>query len=234
MNIKNILFLLLFFAISQSSFAQRDNRFKVGLTGFVCSQINLKYERVLTPRASLQMTVGYRPNLGLTLFNKILDGTNVDNKLSGIVLNPEFRWYFKKDTDTPKGWYTGVFVDYYRYTLNATSEYDNFDDELRLRLRSASIGVMLGAQWYLSDRVSIDWYITGLGVSSNLISARYSTNDPGFDVDQTIEDINETLQDTAPWLADLIVDQISDLTFSASVPFGFVRFRTGLSLGYSF
>lgn len=232
MRMKKLIFSSLILMVSTLAIAQPNNRIKFGLTGALFKQANIKYERVVNPESSIQLTIGIRPNSSTSMLRPILKGSLIEDRMSGIVINPEYRWYFSQNGNA-QGLYGGAFVDWYLYSLKNRRQIDDKFRELKLNFRSVGMGLMFGGHWYFDNNVSIDVYFIGVGYARNKLTAIYTTNDLGFSVDGVISDVNQFLGDI-PFFEEVVSQAFDEVSFRAAIRFGMPRIRVGLSLGYSF
>ena len=158
------------------------NNVKVNLMPLAIKNFSLQYERVLTKRLSVAMGFRLMPNTGLPLQNTFLNllaseepdavSTIANLKVSNMAITPELRLYLGK-----KGYGRGFyFAPYYRYASFKSSElpfnYQNNMGEtntikLNGKITTHTGGIMMGAQWFLGDYVSLDWWIGGLHFGAN-------------------------------------------------------------------
>ncbi len=232
---KKLLILLVSCFIALNAYSQ-NNRAKLGLFGLTYKNINLKYERVLAPNATVQVNLGFRPSSRLRAFESFqIEGTesiDIDVQHNTFTFIPEFRYYLNKK-DNAKGVYVGANFDYMRLGLlgNHESEFSYNGD---ITLNYIGGGLNFGTQWILDNGFTIDWHILGLGYGSSRVRFGFESDDPAISFSQILDDANERLEGI-PGLEDLIDAVFDDTSLSAvTPPFGLPRFRTGISLGYAF
>lgn len=148
---------------------------------------------------------------------------DLQNKISGFSVSGEYRFYTSSSKDAPRGFYVAPFLKYNKYKIEtsagfgyeATVEeyldltpeqqetatfnglgYDldvtgNFDAELR----QMGLGLMIGYQWLIADRISIDWTFFGLGVDSYLFEVDISTEEIDVDYQEWGNEIEEEVKE---------------------------------------
>ena len=183
MKLKVLTFVTLFICAGSLSTRAQDydennnpNIFKLNVTALAFKNYSVQYERVVSRKTSFALGVKLMPSTSLPFKNLIINtvGNNDPDliktieslRLSHFAITPEFRFYLSS-----KGYGRGVYLaPFYRYATFKTSRlpltYENgFNTENTLNmsgsLTSHTGGLMLGAQWNLGSRFSLDWWIVG-------------------------------------------------------------------------
>lgn len=173
----------------------KRNIIKWNLTPFLLwsySNINLSYEKILSPYKSFSVNAGYfvLPTTG------IYDSLNItsDNKKFGFTLSGDYRWYFKKRNKNfaPDGLYWGAYGSYHYYQFENDITVINSDlaqgsVTLDGKLNIISAGVELGYQFAVGKRWTFD--LVFLGPSIAVYSGKLS-----LDGNLTVEEESEYLQ----------------------------------------
>jgi len=223
-------------AISLSNFAQ-DNIVKLGLLGLSNRNINLKYERVLNEKNSINLNVGFKIPGGLPFglsINDIADGDiNVsgDLKVNGISIAPEYRFY--TGGNAPTGFYLAPYLQFRNLSSGLEGEVDGYYGDIKFSYGNFGGGLLLGAQWLIKDKVSIDWQFFGIGVNRNTVKLRLESNDPSIDFKEFETDIDESLSDV-PILGNKIETTSGDDFGEMKSNFIFPALKGGLSVGIAF
>jgi len=110
---------------------------------------------------------------------------------------------------------------------------DNYNSDAKIGFNNFGLGMQLGAQWLINDKVSIDWYFLGLGIVRNNVSIRYESDDPNINFQDELGDIEQD------WIETPIIGDKLDLEFGedygkVSSKFWFPSVKGGLSIGYAF
>lgn len=171
----------------------------------------------------------------------------VDPVISGWAITPEFRFYPFADEDkrAPAGFYIAAYYRQSQYSM--VSIYNEFYDGVTYNLNFTSKysmmqgGVMIGAQWLLgkSKRVSIDWWIVGLG--GGLIAPRMEASSSNINLNTDEQaDMKAGVQEYLvgfPLLPfnnpKVTTDSKGFVVTMDKVPF-FTARGLGLCIGYSF
>lgn len=229
---------------------------KANLTSPAFRNYSFAVERVLTKGLGLQLGVATMPKGSLpfaSALDKLGGETSLtDLKIKSFYLTPELRWY------TGGGYGHGFYLmAYYRYQTYNLSGYDlkakvstsssANEKEIRLALsgdiKSNTIGVGLGAQWFLGSNKNIvlDWNIVGVhaGKAKLTLTGDYSSNS-GL-TDQEIEDLRKQVGEN---ISELPVVKIADQDVkidpnkknvsldNITSPWGWLR--ASLSIGFRF
>jgi hypothetical protein len=115
-------------------------------------------------------------------FVKLADDPDTERQLNNLnvgnmAVMPEVRFYLGKK-GVFRGFYLGPFASIARYSADLLYEYDDAGSIKTIPLsgdvNSFTGGLMIGAQWKLSKRVYLDWWILGAnyGTSKGDISGQ--------------------------------------------------------------
>jgi hypothetical protein len=235
--------------ITTTSIAQK-NVVKVGLIGFAFKNLKFQYERVLTPRMSVQISGSFLLNRELD--SRFTDGlleqdsntTSVaanyitDSYMKGISVIPELRIYSKKKDGAPKGFYFGPYLKYSKYSIGYSGFFDGSYEATEGSVRSLGLGLSLGAHFLIAKRVSIDWNFISIGVNSNKFVMQYTS--PGGYYAGSQEEINEIEEDIQndfkdiPFLGNKVDVELNGNSASVTTKFWMPAIRSGLTIGVAF
>ncbi|KAA5534673.1 DUF3575 domain-containing protein [Taibaiella lutea] len=154
-----------------------QNIVKMNFSSLVVKNFSFQYERVLVPKLSACLGIRFMPKSGLpfsgTVASKIEEDDDNDDAttqfikkmdMGGWAITPELRYYFGRGNG--KGFYAGLFVRYERFDLNSVYVYKD-DNNVTTNIgfdghySSAGVGLMIGSQFMLSSRFTLDWWILG-------------------------------------------------------------------------
>jgi len=218
----------------------KKNIIKWNMTPFLIwdySNINLSYERVLSPYKSFSFNAGYftLPSTG------IYDSLNIasDNKKFGFTLSGDYRWYFKKRNKNfaPDGLYWGVYGSYHYYSFENNITVINSDVAqgsvtLNGKLNIISAGVELGYQFAVGKRWTFD--LVFIGPSLSVYSGKFSL-DGNLSVDEEseyLQAVYDILISNLPGLKTLISDRkLNPGGATTSIGYGM---RYLIQVGYRF
>ncbi len=232
---KKLFTLILLFALFTNVNAQQNN-IKINGLALALTNISMQYERSLNGNSSLALGVSYLPERGLPGFATSKDDSKTaeDFEFGGFAITPEYRYYFKGEG--PKGLYLAGYFRYSKYTTTAfTFEYDqanNTTGEVKMTgdYSTSVVGVMLGSQWLLGDKWTLDWWIIGAGFGSQEGvyegTGDFSAQDQ-IDIQDEVESIDTPGVD--------VEVETSSTTTKVTISPKFPAFRGfGLCLGYRF
>ncbi len=246
------LFLLLFLVLGFIGFGQENNdetsyknELRWNLTSLLVRNFQFQYERALNNKSALVAGISMIPKGGLPMKSAVEDyvtddemGRKVieDAEMSLFAFTAEYRYYLGKGQT--KGFYLGPF---YRYNQFEVSQIQlEYEDELlgvtqgfsaHGDVTSSTFGLLLGAKFRLSERVSLDWWILGphIGFGDGSISGvpdRSMTIIEQQEVREELENIDIPFVDE-----EVKVDANSaELSFEGN----WGGFRSGLCIGFSF
>ena len=220
---------------SLTGLAQKNN-LKINVLSLGATNISLQDEYSISGNSSIALGVSYLPERGLPSFAiKDDPSNNAKNlKLGGFSITPEYRYYFKGNG--PKGLY---LAGYFRYAKYTTKEYDftydkssGSDGTVRIEgdFTSSVFGIMLGSQWLLGEKWTLDWWIIGAGFGSQ--KGEYEGTGTFSNQDQT--DIQNEVNSIDLPVADVAVTTSSS-SVKVTIEPKYPAFRGfGLCLGYRF
>ncbi len=200
--------------------------------------INISYERVLSPYRSFSVNVGYfiLPSLGIG--SDSLSFTR-NQKKRGFSVSGDYRFYFKKRNTrkAPDGLYWGPYTSFHytEYDNNLVvlnSDIANGELATDLKLGIVAVGVQLGYQFVIKKRLTLD--LIFMGPSYSLYTGRVK-----FGGDLTVEEeseYREAIQDILiakfPYLDDFVKEgTFSNSGFSRNLGYGL---RYMIQIGFRF
>ncbi|MCZ2247550.1 MAG: DUF3575 domain-containing protein [Bacteroidia bacterium] len=218
------------------------NVVKLNLFALGTANVSLQYERALHKNLSFALQGGMIPTLGMPGIIKSSIPSGIGNiKFSGYNVSPEFRIYpgVKHDNQAPHGFYFGLYMRHASYTAATTFEYkdstnyppvvDYKNIDTKLTYSGIGGGLMLGAQWIIKNRVSIDWWIIGFhgGVSKVRLTV------DGSAISNDLSDLSEQIDDMDMRFNKVVNTSGSKVIMDVKgVPY--LGLRTGLCIGVAF
>ena len=148
----------------------KNNIIKLNLSALAVKNISIQYERRISRKTSLALGIHTLPFGDVPFQSTIEDlvddpSANIKElKLGAFGIAPEFRFYPGKK-GVFRGLYFGPFLNYNSYKTNLPINYD-YNNETRTGLfkgtvSTYTVGLQIGAQWKLSNAISLDWWIFG-------------------------------------------------------------------------
>jgi len=220
----------------------KKNVIRWNLTPFILwskKDINLGYERVLSPYRSFSVNAGYFELPSLV--QGVYDSLNIErsgNK-GGLSISGDYRFYFKKRNKNraPDGLYWGVYGSYHYYqfensvqVLNGPTISGDFTFGSNINILSG--GVELGYQFIIKERLSIDFVFIGPSVS--VYTAKFTlSGDLDFDEEnEYLQAIYDILKNTIPGFEQMVQDS-ELITKGANMRMG-LGMRYLVQIGYRF
>ena len=219
------------------------NFLKVNLLNLAIRNYSFQYERALSKRFSAAIGFRIMPKGGIPLLSTIEKSVSIDDedvsetlrkvRIKNMAITPEVRFYVGK-----KGYGRGFYLaPFYRYAVYETGRLPvEINDEgktvdLSGKLTTNTFGLQLGAQWMLSRRIFLDWWIIGpqFGTHKSEFTGSQDTNftdDEKQDIDAFFEDFS------LPNLNLTSKTNNNSITVSTSGPWAGIR--AGLCLGVRF
>lgn len=223
---RKILFFVLTICFSVSSFSQKGydfpdtvavkkNVIKWNLTPFLLwskKNINISYERVLKPYRSFSVNVGYFELPSLIKIGT-LDSLEIkgSSKKWGFSVSGDYRFYFKKRNKqwAPDGLYWGVYGSYHHYQFENSMRF--IDDpsitgdlSFQGHLNIISVGVELGYQFIIKERLAIDLIFLGPALSIYNTRMKLDGNIDVDEEDEYLQAIYDILSGTIPGFDELV------------------------------
>lgn len=149
-----------------SSIVTKRNIIKLNLTALAVKNISLQYEVKLAHRFSAALNVHTVPFGKLPFADKIASqmGESAINynqfNIGSSGVTPEFRYYIGKK-GALHGFYFGPMVNITGYNLDVPINYAGLTGIFSGKVNTVSAGIQFGAQWQLSKKIYLDWWILG-------------------------------------------------------------------------
>ena len=215
------------------------NIVKINSLAIIFNNVSLFYERAIIPRISVGMGVGYKyagaePKL---LAASGSDITVAIDKITGIAITPEARYYIKScEPGKLEGFYAGIYLRYTGYKSGANFDYFREDKpnesyHSNLSLREYGVGIQLGYQLIIKERFTIDFMFLGPRFSSYHLGYNFDKQPSQEFLNELSEYLNEVVDRFG---LDYNVDIKQEGDAKASTSFSFANTRFGLSLGFAF
>ncbi len=176
----------------------KKNIIKINLPALALKNITLQYERAIARKVTLAGTLRFMPKGSIPLkstFINLADDPETERQINNlnvgnVAFMPELRYYLSKK-GAFRGFYLGLFASIAKYNANLIYEYDD-DGTTKTIPMSGSItgitgGLMIGAQFKLSKKLFLDWWILGpnYGSSNGKISGQQTMD---LDEQQSLKD----------------------------------------------
>lgn len=211
------------------------NVVKLNLFSLPLKNLSFQYERALNQNFSACLGVSYlTPRV---LPNIIASGANnASLNFSGFAFTPELRFYTGKngEYDAPEGFYLAPYFRYANYRVKSFYNYYDLEEErvenyvLTGRYRGTGGGLMLGYQFIINNRISLDWWILGIHGGSGKLSLSMES-DFRNDKDAIYNDLTNTYADLG-----VVSVSVTDTKATVSLPLPYFGVRSGFCFGVAF
>lgn len=234
MNPLKLSFIGLFMVFITQTSQSQDNVIKLHLTGLAIGNVGLSYERVIAEKQSLVI------NAGLLIPRKIpgmivtAAELGTDSKMSGFSLVPEYRFYLSgKKKEAPRGFYVAPYLLVSNYSVELNHDYQTHNINAKSSLFTVGAGAQIGIHWIISDLISLDWTIIGLGVNRYSLIADLSTKDANVNFAQMEADIKDEV-DGVPIIGSKLKTSSGPDFLKLELPVFHLGVRSSFSIGIAF
>lgn len=200
-------------AVSQTSYVRDTSRtpphsiIKLNLSQLLFRNFSLQYEYAFHKNMSGSLGLNFLTERRIPRFfvKEKGDGTGFRNaRWRGFGLTPEFRFYpgRKIQHPSPDGFYLGLFTRYASYRISGDfigtfSNGREYSYNLTGRYAGVTAGGIVGAQWRVSRRFYLDWWILGAGAGAAVFSLQATDNSYAANASEQTEvetDLQEVLR----------------------------------------
>ena len=176
----------------------KKNIIKINLPALALKNITLQYERAIARKVTLAGTLRFMPKGSIPLkstFINLADDPETERQINNLSVGnfafmPELRYYLSKK-GAFRGFYLGLFASVAKYNANLLYEYNDNGTTKTIPMSGGITGItgglMIGAQFKLSKKLFLDWWILGpnYGSSNGKISGQQTMD---FDEQQSLKD----------------------------------------------
>jgi hypothetical protein len=230
------IFFVIAFLLTVSVFAQ-ENNIKLGIGGIAMGDYSLSYERLITPKSTINANFGYLNlewgALPVVSLSDISSDVKLNQIKSGLHSSIDYRFYAGKK-DNLRGIYFAPYVRYWDYKFVMDDEIDGTIFDINTKVWSIGLGFQMGYQWLVSDKISIDWYFLGFGAEWLNTSAAYVTQNGSAFNYSTIEDDVLGVFDGFTFVEKRLTTEPVDDRLKINLPVWLPGVKTGISIGYAF
>ncbi len=219
---------------------EKINILKINVPALFLKNISFQYERKTRKKNSFVLAVRYRPKSTMpfqSTVEKLIDQSSVRVdlfKMGNFGITPEYRFYFGKKA-APQGFYIGPFISYNHYNADIPINYmsDTKTGVFKGGINTFTAGFQVGAQWRLSEKIYLDWWIVGpnYGISKGDFICNTSLNE----IEQISMDFElfRLMEGTNPRIIDSYKVNSDGASFKVDGPWGGIR-AMGINMGYRF
>ncbi len=233
-------------AQSLNSTSDKNNVIKLNIPALFFTNFSFQYETKTTRKSSFAVAVRYRPAGKIPFESKVEDWVNDNSikvdlaRIGNVGITPEYRFYLSKK-GALQGFYIGPFISFNHYFGDVPVNYSDYVNNASVEKTAVfkgstnafTAGFQLGAQWKLSDQLSLDWWIVG---------PNYGFSRGNFDFVASLNDIEqislqyelEKIQQTIPLITvEPEKPTASGAAFKVKGPWAGIR-AFGINVGYRF
>lgn len=209
---------------------------------FGIENVIIGYERVVSKNQSFSIDIGLNqlPSLKPRSFTTENARLSLDNskKNSGFHVSADYRFYLKFENkfQAPRGIYVGPYYSYNTYkksndwTLNSVNFNGKLDTDLKLDIHT--LGVEMGYQFVIADRLSIDIIFLGPGIGRYKAIATINSSLNINDREYIFENLNDIIAKKIPGY-NIAVDSDQFKT-NGKIERNTLGYRFMINLGYRF
>jgi len=195
-----------------SSYHHKNN-IKINLSPYIIydNPIVLSYERSVSKYQTFSITAGTLkfPSLGL------LDISNVqfrnEKSASGYTFGGDYRFYLKKENKymAPHGVYLGPYFSYFNFSNGRSATFtdsagNQSDFDLSTKISLLNIGIELGYQFVIWDRLTIDLIMIAPSLTSYVAYFNLNGNINGAHEGQINQEVLQAILNHFPFLNKLV------------------------------
>jgi hypothetical protein len=182
-NIRPVFFVLCVLSFSLA-YAQleKGNIIKYNLSGLAVKYHAVQFERVISPKKSFALTVGFSPSNSLPFKDRLIELYGDDaqartaiesTNFQKFTLTAEYRLYLSGKA--PQGFYLAPFARYSKMTMSQNYSFIDSDNTTHNPLISGNFtgfggGLLAGAQWTMGKSVVVDLWLAGPFIGSQKAS----------------------------------------------------------------
>jgi hypothetical protein len=182
-NIRSVFFVLCVLSFSLA-YAQleKGNIIKYNLSGLAVKYHAVQFERVISPKKSFALTVGFSPSNSLPFKDRLIELYGDDaqartaiesTNFQKFTLTAEYRLYLSGKA--PQGFYLAPFARYSKMTMSQNYSFIDSDNTTHNPLISGNFtgfggGLLAGAQWTMGKSVVVDLWLAGPFIGSQKAS----------------------------------------------------------------
>lgn len=248
---KNVQFAFLVLCLFSFSLVQaqleKGNIIKYNLSGLAVKYHAVQFERVISPKQSLALTLGFSPSTSLPFKDRLIELYGNDaqartaiesTSFQKFTLTTEYRLYLSGKA--PQGFYLAPFARYSKMTMSQNYSFVDSDNTTHNPLISGNFtgfggGVLVGAQWAMGKSVVVDLWLAGPFIGTqkatfNGVNDKRIINTAGLEAD--IEAVDIPLWNLEATVSNQTVNGASRAVMDVNLTGPFVGVRMlGLAVG---
>ena len=205
-----VTFLLAICFIAVSAQTEKKNIIKIYPISPFFGKTTLGYERVINEQSSVTFNLGLPTGVHIDnyLSSNSSEGFDPkDGKLKGLLIMSGYRLNLSK-RGAPLGFYFEPFLKYEKFDLDILGSFidderDMFEGSLKGDYSAFGLGVQFGAEWLISDVVSVDFTIIGTEAKLGTLELLYTDLSGGVDIHDVYTELEDAI-DNVPIIGNKI------------------------------
>tara|TARA_B100000768_G_scaffold44140_1_gene42896 strand:- start:1472 stop:2197 length:726 start_codon:yes stop_codon:yes gene_type:complete len=237
--LQSVLFFFLANYFTPNLTAQNYNHgLSLGVPGLIVGNINVGYEKVISENKTLALHIGVIIPREVPEWLTFGDETSsaileeLDNSAEGLSMVGEYRMYIG-DKGAPFGFYVAPMVRYHDYQLTVGTDFDGETVLMGTKLNIIGLGLQLGTQFKLGDRMTLDWNFLGLTIDQKTITIEAYSNNADTDFQEIEEELQAEVDDLPLYSDKIELTSGNDFIKGKGSLIG-LGLRSGLTIGYRF
>ena len=164
------------------------------------------------------------------MYKSLLNGRSMKSgRISGFSVSVEHRWYTKAARRDHMKPYVSLFSRFYQFDVSVQFTDEQTDFDLGLKSQNIGAGVLVGIQWVIRDKFSIDVAIIGAGYGRNTLRGQVTTTGGDPNIGILEDDISEI-----PLLGNRINLKSDGDVHSFNSKYGSLIYRGAIFVGFLF
>ncbi|MCX6238596.1 MAG: hypothetical protein NTY07_13720 [Bacteroidia bacterium] len=225
--------------LEQDSVTLRKNVLKFLPMDIPFQSVSFEYERMIGPKNSLTLGVGFPIQGQIISKNAINDNSKLKKaEFSTMHIRAAYRYYYGYQI-LPKGFYIEPYLKYQQIKGNANYEGINnqkniYKGDITGSINTFNLGVQFGVQFLITKRVTLDLYFLGLegGLANGKIT---STSKNNADADNIEADFKDAVAGLPFFIENwLTVKKANNQVFINASKLQYPWYRGGISIGIAF
>lgn len=167
---------------------------KLGLTNLLIGDFNASYEWTPKkhPDISFSGHLGFRPDFSS---QSLSENTNLIINFQRLGYGFEWRYYTNIEKPVPTGFYVSLYNNSRFFKFDIIERESREDANFNGKLRQGTLGLQIGNQWLINDRIAIDFTFFGIGYTLGNLEFTYTNTNLNTDYRLKAEELTDTLGD---------------------------------------
>ena len=195
-------FLLVMSVLLGSAQTEKRNIVKIFPASPFFGKTTFGFERVVNEKGSFTFNLGLPTGTEITKYLSSNSSEGFDpssGNIKGLLIMPGYRVNLSK-RGAPLGFYFEPFLKYENFNLDILGEFidnesERFDGSLKGDYSAYGLGFQFGAEWLISDVVSVDFTIIGTEAKIGNMELIYTDNSKEVNIDDVYDEMEDAIDD---------------------------------------